>query len=49
MAKDFTIALPATIYLMVVGLADNVVKPILMGRGLTTPMPVILIDCSVER
>jgi predicted PurR-regulated permease PerM len=43
MAKDFTIALPATIYLVVVGLADNVVKPILMGRGLTTPMPVILI------
>jgi predicted PurR-regulated permease PerM len=26
MAKDFTIALPATIYLMVVGLADSVVK-----------------------
>jgi predicted PurR-regulated permease PerM len=49
MSKDFTIALPATIYLVVVGLADNVVKPILMGRGLTTPMPVILIDCSVER
>ena len=43
MAKDFTIALPATIYLMVVGLADNVVKPILMRRRLTTPMPVILI------
>jgi predicted PurR-regulated permease PerM len=43
MTKDFTIALPATIYLVVVGLADNAFKPILMGRGLTTPMPVILI------
>ena len=43
MTKDFTIALPATIYLVVVGLADNAAKPILMGRGLTTPMPVILI------
>jgi predicted PurR-regulated permease PerM len=41
--KDFAIALPATIYLVVVGIADNAVKPILMGRGLTTPMPVILI------
>jgi predicted PurR-regulated permease PerM len=43
MAKDFAVALPATIYLVIVGIADNAVKPILMGRGLTTPMPVILI------
>jgi predicted PurR-regulated permease PerM len=43
MTKEFTMALPATIYLVVVGLADNALKPILMGRGLTTPMPVILI------
>jgi predicted PurR-regulated permease PerM len=42
-AKEFAIALPATIYLVVMGIADNAVKPILMGRGLTTPMPVILI------
>jgi len=42
-AKDVSIALPATIYLVVAGIADNAAKPILMGRGLTTPMPVILI------
>ena len=36
-------ALPLTIYLLVVGLADNIVKPLLMGRGLSTPMLVIFI------
>ena len=41
--KDVAIALLLTIYLIVVGLADNVLKPLLMGRGLTTPMPVIFI------
>jgi predicted PurR-regulated permease PerM len=41
--KDFSIALLATIYLAVAGLADNAVKPMLMGRGLSTPMPVIFI------
>jgi len=41
--KDFTVALPLTIYLVLVGLADNVLKPMLMGRGLSTPMPVIFI------
>ena len=33
MTKDFAVALPLTIYLLVVGLADNVLKPMLMGRG----------------
>jgi predicted PurR-regulated permease PerM len=42
-AKDFTTALLLTIYLAMVGLADNVLKPLLMGRGLTTPMLVIFI------
>jgi len=42
-AKDFALALPLTIYLLVVGLADNILKPILMGRGLNTPMLVIFI------
>jgi predicted PurR-regulated permease PerM len=42
-AKDFAVALPLTVYLLVVGLADNVVKPLLMGRGLKTPMLVIFI------
>ena len=32
-----------TVYLLVVGLADNVLKPMLMGRGLNTPMLVIFI------
>ena len=36
-------ALPITIYLLIVGLADNILKPILMGRGLNTPMLVIFI------
>jgi predicted PurR-regulated permease PerM len=41
--KEFTVALLLTIYLLVVGLADNVLKPMLMGRGLSTPMLVIFI------
>ena len=41
--KDFAVALPMTIYLVIVGLADNILKPILMGRGLSTPMLVIFI------
>jgi predicted PurR-regulated permease PerM len=41
--KDFTVALLLTIYLVLVGLADNVLKPLLMGRGLSTPMLVIFI------
>lgn len=41
--KDFGMALPLTIYLLIVGLADNILKPMLMGRGLSTPMLVIFI------
>ena len=41
--RDFAVALPLTIYLLIVGLADNILKPILMGRGLNTPMLVIFI------
>ena len=41
--KDFAVALPLTIYLLVVGLADNILKPMLMGRGLNAPMLVIFI------
>jgi predicted PurR-regulated permease PerM len=41
--KDFTLALPLTIYLAIVGLADNVLMPMLMGRGLNTPMLVIFV------
>ena len=36
-------ALLFTAYMVPVGLIDNALRPLLMGRGLTTPMPVILI------
>ncbi len=36
-------ALLFTCYLVPVGLLDNVLRPLVMGRGLTTPMPVILL------
>jgi predicted PurR-regulated permease PerM len=32
-----------SIYLVVAGMADNVLKPMLLGRGVDAPMPVILI------
>ncbi|OAF11820.1 AI-2E family transporter [Bradyrhizobium centrolobii] len=43
MDKDVTAALLLTLYLVVVGLLDNILKPLVMGRGLTTPTLVILI------
>ncbi|WP_027577927.1 AI-2E family transporter [Bradyrhizobium sp. Ai1a-2] len=42
-AKDFTTALPLTVFLVIVGLLDNILKPLVMGRGLTTPTLVIFI------
>ena len=32
-----------SIYVFVAGLMDNVLKPLLLGRGVAVPMPVILI------
>jgi predicted PurR-regulated permease PerM len=32
-----------TVYLVVAGLADNILKPMLLGRGVDVPMPVVLI------
>ncbi|MNW03082.1 putative inner membrane protein [compost metagenome] len=32
-----------SIYVFVAGLADNVLKPMLLGRGVDVPMPVVLI------
>lgn len=32
-----------TVYFLIAGLADNVLKPLLLGRGVEAPMPVILI------
>lgn len=43
MDKDVTTALLLTIFFVIVGLLDNVLKPLLMGRGLTTPTLVILV------
>ena len=41
--KDVGTAVLITIYLVLVGLSDNVLKPLLMGRGLSTPVLVIFI------
>jgi len=41
--KDVGAAILITIYLALVGISDNVLKPILMGRGLSTPVLVIFI------
>ncbi|WP_441241793.1 AI-2E family transporter [Tardiphaga sp. 768_D3_N2_1] len=43
MDKDFTTALLLTVYLGLVGVLDNILKPLVMGRGLTTPTLVIFI------
>ena len=42
-SKDFGTALLLTILLLIAGLLDNILKPLVMGRGLTTPTLVILI------
>jgi predicted PurR-regulated permease PerM len=42
-AMEATHALAFTVYMTLVSFVDNVLKPVLMARGLTTPMPVILV------
>jgi predicted PurR-regulated permease PerM len=42
-ALEPTTALLFTVYMVPVGLLDNILKPLVMGRGLKTPMLVILI------
>lgn len=42
-AKDFATALALTLFFLVVGALDNVLKPLVMGRGLTTPTLVIFV------
>ncbi|MET0675506.1 MAG: AI-2E family transporter [Bradyrhizobium sp.] len=42
-AKPFAVALLITLCLVPASLADNVLKPIVMGRGLTTPALVIFL------
>ncbi len=39
---DTTMAIVYTVLLIVVGMADNVLKPLMLGRGVNVPMPVIL-------
>ncbi|MDH2385005.1 AI-2E family transporter [Bradyrhizobium sp. CER78] len=41
--KDFATALVLTLFFLVVGVLDNVLKPLVMGRGLTTPTLVIFV------
>jgi predicted PurR-regulated permease PerM len=41
--KDFMTALLLTLFLGIVGVLDNILKPLVMGRGLTTPTLVIFI------
>jgi predicted PurR-regulated permease PerM len=43
MDKDFTTALLLTVFLGVVGVLDNILRPLVMGRGLTTPTLVIFV------
>ena len=38
-----TIHIVLTLYLLIAGAADNVLKPLLLGRGVAVPMPVILL------
>jgi predicted PurR-regulated permease PerM len=40
---DTTAAVIFTVYQLLAGASDNILKPMLMGRGLDIPMPVILI------
>lgn len=41
--RDTTPAIIFAIYITIAGLSDNVLKPLMLGRGLEVPMPVILI------
>jgi predicted PurR-regulated permease PerM len=43
MVKDVGAAVLITIFLVLVGISDNALKPLLMGRGLSTPVLVIFI------
>jgi predicted PurR-regulated permease PerM len=43
MVKDVGPAVLITIFLVIVGLSDNALKPLFMGRGLSTPVLVIFI------
>jgi predicted PurR-regulated permease PerM len=38
-----TVAIMFTVYTLVAGSADNILKPLMLGRGVDAPMPVILL------
>ena len=40
---DTGMAVAYTVMLIIVGMADNVLKPLMLGRGVAVPMPVILL------
>ena len=42
-AKDVTTALLLTVFLVLVGFIDTMLKPLVMGRGLNTPTIVIFV------
>lgn len=42
-AMETSHALLLTVYMIPVSVVDNVLRPLLMARGLTTPMPVIMV------
>jgi len=42
MTRDTTVALLFTVYMVPVNLLDNVLRPLVMGRGMNTPIVVIL-------
>jgi len=42
-AKDVTTALVLTVFFVVVGFIDTMLKPLVMGRGLNTPTIVIFV------
>jgi predicted PurR-regulated permease PerM len=42
-AMETTQALVFTAYMLFVAVSDNVLRPLVMARGLTTPMPIIMI------
>jgi predicted PurR-regulated permease PerM len=41
--EETTPAIIFTVWTLVAGLSDNILKPLMLGRGLEAPMPVILI------
>jgi predicted PurR-regulated permease PerM len=42
-AMDTAHAVAFTVYMVLVGLMDNILKPLLISRGLSTPLPVIIV------